>query len=75
MNGNIQQSIMNQSIDTVKLQKMALLYNALENGWEIKKKKNFYVFSKNHENKKEVFLDKYLKSFMVKNLNIDSIFS
>ena len=54
----------NLNINMVKLQKMAFLFNALENGWTIKKKKNCYVFSKNHEGKKEVYLDSYLKRFM-----------
>ena len=60
-------------INIVQLQKMAFLYNALENGWMIKKKKNFYVFSKNHEGKKEVYLDSYLKRFMETNLDFNKI--
>ena len=42
-------------IDAIKLHKMAFLYNALEEGWRIKKKKNMYIFTKNHEGQKEVF--------------------
>ena len=34
------------NIDLIKLQKMTLLYNALENGWSIKKTDNCYVFKK-----------------------------
>jgi hypothetical protein len=60
-------------IDTIKLHKMAFLYNALEEGWKIKKKENVYIFTKNHENKKEVFLDNYLKKFIEQNFDIDSI--
>tara|TARA_B100001123_G_scaffold192107_1_gene219198 strand:- start:249 stop:467 length:219 start_codon:yes stop_codon:yes gene_type:complete len=60
-------------IDCILLQKMLFLYNALENGWKIKKQKKLYIFTKNHEGKKEVFLDDYLKRFMVENLNIDNI--
>ena len=62
-----------KQVDCILLQKMLFLYNTLENGWTIKKKKKLYVFTKNHEGKKEVFLDDYLKRFMVENLNIDSI--
>ena len=40
-------------INYVNLQKMTFIYNALENGWEIKKKNNKYSFSKKHEGKKE----------------------
>ena len=36
---------------------MIFLFNCLENGWKIKKKDTYYVFSKNHEGKKEILLD------------------
>jgi hypothetical protein len=55
-------------IDIVKKTKMILIYNALEKGWKIKKKGNSYIFSKNHEGKKEVFLDNYIKRFIETNL-------
>ena len=48
--------------------KMIFLFNCLENGWKIRKKDNCYVFSKNHEGKKEILLDSYLKRFIVTNL-------
>ena len=63
----------NMNIDTIKLHKMGFLYNALENGWCVKKKDNLYVFTKNHEGKKEVLLDTYLKRFMMDNLDINKI--
>ena len=34
--------------DFLKLQKMKFLYNALENGWTVKKKEKLYIFTKNH---------------------------
>ena len=37
--------IQNKHIDPIMLHKMAFLYNALENGWCIKKKNNSYVFA------------------------------
>ena len=52
-------------IDCIMLQKMIFIYNALEKGWTIKKKNNAYVFTKNHEGKKEVMLEDYLKRFML----------
>ena len=58
--------------DFIKLQKMKFLYNALENGWTVKKKEKLYIFTKNHEGKKEVYLDSYLRRFMVTNLTIES---
>jgi hypothetical protein len=63
----------NANIDTIKLHKMAFLYNALENGWCVKKKENLYVFTKNHEGKKEVYLDNYLKRFITSNFDINKI--
>ncbi len=64
----------NISLDYVKLQKMAFLYNALEDGWTITKNdNNHYVFKKKHEGKKEVYLDSYLHRFMKDNFDINKI--
>ena len=54
---------------------MLLLYNALEEGWSIKKKKDSFIFSKKHEGKKEIFLDSYLVQFMNSNLDMSKLFS
>ena len=62
-------------IDKIKFQKMVFLYNALENGWSIKKRKESYFFTKNHEGKREVFNDSYLSIFMKENANINNILS
>ena len=70
---DIQINVEKDSIDIVTLQKMVLLYNALEEGWEIKKNQNTYYFNKKHEGKKEVFLDTYLNQFMKTNLDINKI--
>ena len=61
------------TINPIKLHKMVFLYNALENGCAIKKKNNAYIFTKNHEGKKEVFLDDYLKGFMKENFDMKKI--
>ena len=63
----------NDSIDVLKLQKMVLLYNAVEEGWEIKKNKDKYIFIKKHEGKKEVLLDSYLRRFVERNMDINKI--
>lgn len=60
-------------IDNFILQKMAFIYNALEGGWDIKKNTDKYIFSKNHEGKKEVYLDSYLRQFIETNLSINNI--
>ena len=61
------------NIDYIKLQKMAFLYNALENGWTIKKDKEVYKFTKTHQGAKEIFLDSYLRRFMKENIDLNSI--
>ena len=40
-------------MDKIKLKKMEFFYNALENGWEIRKKKDNYIFKKNMKIKKK----------------------
>ena len=63
----------NLKIDPIKFQKMLLLYNAIEEGWSIKKNNHSYIFSKNHEGKKEVLEDSYLLKFMKTNLDFSKI--
>jgi hypothetical protein len=62
------------NVNSNKLHKMIFIFNALENGWTIKKKNKKYIFSKNHEGKKEIFSDNYLTSFIKDNSNINNIF-
>ena len=64
----------NIKIDILVAQKMAFLYNALEEGWEVKKNGESYIFTRKHGGKKEVFLDSYLKDFIINNLNIEKLF-
>tara|TARA_X000000368_G_scaffold374179_1_gene325688 strand:+ start:2701 stop:2934 length:234 start_codon:yes stop_codon:yes gene_type:complete len=70
---NIELETNTNSIDMITLQKMTLIYNALENGWSIKKRNNCYVFKKKHNNEKKIYLDNYLRRFMIKNMDINSI--
>ena len=63
----------NLKIDSIKFQKMLLLFNAIEEGWSVKRKTKSYVFTKNHENKKEVLDDSYLLKFMNANLDLNKI--
>ena len=65
----------NIKIDNIKFQKMLFLFNAIEEGWSIKKKNNSYIFSKNHEGKKEVFEDNYLDKFMKSSFDMKSFIS
>jgi hypothetical protein len=61
------------SLDLIIAQKMSFIYNALEDGWEVKKKGDNYVFKKPHHDRREVFLDSYLEQFLMKNLDISKI--
>ena len=60
----------NKNITLLTFQKMNLIYNALEEGWSIKKIDNSYIFTKKHENKKEIIEDSYLLKFMKTNLGV-----
>ena len=63
----------NFKIDSIKFQKMLLLYNALEEGWSIKKSNEYYIFKKNHEGKKEIYDEDYLLTFMKSNFDMSKI--
>jgi len=75
---NIEIKIENEKIleiNKIKFQKMVFLYNALDNGWSIKKKQNSYIFKKNHEGKKEILNESYLSTFMKDNTDINKLLS
>ena len=56
------------TISQIQLHKLNFILNALDDGWCVKKSKNKYIFTKAHDNKKEVFLDNYLEQFIYKNI-------
>jgi|UniRef100_A0A6C0HSB6 hypothetical protein len=62
-------------IDNIKFQKMLFLFNAINDGWSIKKRRDSYIFTKNHEGKKEILLDSYLLSFMKGNFDMNKLLS
>jgi len=64
----------NLNIDKQKIHKMVFLFNALENGWSIKKINKEYIFSKNHEGKREVYNEDYLENFIKDNSNMNVLF-
>ena len=51
-------------VDNKFQQKLLFIYNALENGWEIKKSGNKYILKKENNEDKEVCLDNYLDKFI-----------
>jgi len=61
----------NMKINPIVFKKMNLIYNALEEGWSIKKQNTSYIFTKKHENKKEIIEDSYLLKFMNSNLDLN----
>ncbi len=61
------------NIDLDKIKQMIFIYNALNNGWNVKKKKEHYIFSKKHHNHKEIYQDNYLAEFIEKNSNLSKI--
>jgi len=65
----------NIKVENHVLQKMILLYNALEEGWAVKKQNDSYVFTKKHENKKEVVHEDFLYRFMKTNLDYEKVFT
>lgn len=65
----------NIHMDSVEFKKMIFLYNALEEGWTIKKRGDSYVFTKSHEGKKEILMDSYLQRFIQTNMDLSKILS
>ena len=59
----------NIKMDRKHFQKMMFLNNALNDGWTVKKSAENYIFTKKHENKREIFQEKYLENFIISNLN------
>ena len=75
INNNINTSLdsSNIKVDNIKFQKMLLLFNALEEGWSIKKRNDSFIFQKRHEDKKEIFTDIYLERFIKSNLTLNKL--
>jgi hypothetical protein len=72
---SIKKNTETNNIDNIEWQKMNFIYNALDSGWSIKKINKSYIFSKNHEGKKEIFDEQYLAIFIKDNLNKNIMFS
>jgi hypothetical protein len=62
--GELQDNI---KIEKSVLRKLLFLENALEQGWSIKKSEDSYIFTKKHENRKEIFKENYLEKFLISN--------
>lgn len=62
------------TIDASTIARMSFVYNAINDGWTVRKKKDNYVFTKPHDNRKEIFEGSYLESFVTQNMNIITTF-
>lgn len=58
------------TVGFIELQKLYFINNAIDAGWAVKKRNERYIFSKKHENKKEVYLETYLQKFIEENLKV-----
>ena len=58
-------------INSKHLKRMVFVMNALEKGWAIKKVEDEYIFTKKHENKREIFRENYLETFIQSNFDMD----
>lgn len=59
-----------EEINLVKLHRLAMIQNALNNGWKIEKKKSSYIFSKPHYEQKEIYEESYLNEFLIDALSL-----
>jgi hypothetical protein len=60
-----------QQITKSQYKKMIFIQNALEQGWSVKKSQDSYIFTKKHENRREIFQENYLETFLVSNFSGD----
>ena len=59
-----------KQLDNDTIRKMSFIYNALQNGWKIHKKNQYYIFRKKHQHKEEIFDESYLSTFVKENSNL-----
>tara|TARA_Y100000816_G_C26054444_1_gene553205 strand:- start:234 stop:434 length:201 start_codon:yes stop_codon:yes gene_type:complete len=64
---------MSNSNKAIEYKKMKFIFNALSDGWEIRKEEDSYIFTKKHEGKKEVYSNHYLRAFVLKNSETEKI--
>ena len=57
------------TIDATTFAKMSFVFNAVNDGWSVRKKKDKYVFTRPHDNRKEVFESAYLEAFIKTNMS------
>lgn len=50
--------------------KMKFIYNAIQDGWTVKKRDENFIFQKKHEGKQQIFEPEYLESFIETNMKL-----
>ena len=65
----------NIQMNKKQFQKMIFIVNALEQGWSVKKSQDSYIFTKKHENRREIFQENYLENFILQNATSTDIFT
>ena len=68
MEKNYKIPLINKNIDIKTINKLLIINKALENDWKVEKIGNQYIFTKKHDNKKEVYEEDYLDEFIYKNI-------
>lgn len=54
-----------------EMSKMVFIFNAIEDGWNVKKTKNSYIFSKHKSKEKQVLTEDFLNQFITKYFNLN----
>jgi hypothetical protein len=62
-----------QQVTKSQYKKMVFIQNALDQGWTVKKSQDSYIFTKKHENRREIFQENYLETFLVSNFSGDFV--
>lgn len=57
--------------DQKKILVSDFIFNALQDGWKVKKKNDKYIFSKHKGKEKEIFNENFLDDFLKKNFGND----
>lgn len=60
-----------REINLVKLHRLAMIQNAIDDGWRIEKRDTSYIFSKPHEQQREIFEEDYLNKFLCDKLKLN----
>jgi hypothetical protein len=57
------------------MEKQTFIFNAIEDGWTVKKRKGKYYFIKKHGGKTDFFADTFLSEFVVKYISTNKTIS